>query len=160
MTKPSTHLYSKENRELYRDTLDQYNQSFCILGRNLGFYLESATGVSSSYLSKHIKKCPICQREAKVWKKKMRQLEGQIPLVAPSTGTHELIRSECHQILELLQKRMNSRGEEARPEFFKTSGQKLQAAGKEIFHIFTSKELFKGIVLAGAVGLVALFVFN
>ncbi len=160
MTKPSTHLYSKENRELYRDTLDQYNQSFCILGRNLGFYLESATAASNPYLSKHIKECPICQREARVWKKRMRQLEGQIPLVAPSTGTRELIRSECHQILELLQKRMNSRAQKASPKFFETSGQKFKMAVKEVFHILTSRELFKGIALAGAVGLVALFIFN
>ena len=160
MTKPSTHLYSKENRELYRDTLDQYNQLFCLLGRNLSFYLESATKASNPQLLRHIKKCPTCQREVSIWRKKMRQLEEQIPRVAPSAGTRELIRSECHQILELLQKRMNSRTKEARPKFFKASRQKFQAAGKEIFHILTSKELFKGILLAGVVGLVAAFVLN
>ncbi len=148
MTKPSTHLHARKNRELYRDTVEQHNQLFCIWGRHLSFHLEHDTPNLNPRFSEHLKKCSLCQREMKAWKGQKQLLERAIPSVVPHQNAKELMRSECHQLLELVHKRIFSRQSANRPKWIPWGKAKLAALARDTFRALTSRELFQGAILA------------
>ena len=153
MSKPSTYLYSKQNRELYKATLEEYSQRDCLLSRNIIPHLEMTDFFPDSFYDEHLKKCTFCWAKAHDWRAKRRLVKEEIPVYRLKESDRKLIYSECRQIIEATQDyKLVQRSNDPGPMLTR-----IQKSMKEILKICFSKTFIVGIVLIMVWGYFSLF---
>lgn len=150
MTKllPKTYLYSSQNQDLYKETLDQYNDRSCLFSRSLTAYLEGDRLSSKTFFKAHLSSCSPCQEKQRSWREMMSEINQAIPHHLPGENEKQLMNSECRQLLELVELRDKGRKIRAKQMAFNKFKKSLTIFFKEFFQAMYSKEFAGGTILA------------
>ncbi len=105
----SRYLYSQENKNLYEETLDEFNNKSCVFSRTLIAQLESSQLKQGPFFQKHIKECKVCQTILEDYSSKEKELKAKIPVVSAPDYLVETLRPELRQSLAYLQVKSEER---------------------------------------------------
>ena len=137
----STYLYSPEKKDLYKETLDEYNQKTCVFSRNLIALLETATLKQGPFYQKHIKTCRVCQRMVDDFSRKEKLIKSAIPVTATPSDFAPRINADLKEALQVLNKK-----EGPSPQLNK---ELAKAAIKDLFVTMPkSPSFYKGLLVA------------
>ncbi len=137
----SSYLYSPENKDLYQDTLNEYNQKKCVFSRNLIALLETASLKQGPFYQKHIKECSICQKMAQEFSEKEKLIKAAIPVARTPNDLGENIKADLKEALGYLEKK-------SRPAP-RWSRELAKDALKDFFITMPKSQSFlKGVILA------------
>ena len=131
------------------------DSSSCFFGRHLLSHLENSEGDVEKIFSlldirfkRHLERCPLCRVAVKNWKAEIFRLKRKIPFHRPDQNEKKMLRSECHQILGLFEKREKNHKLFAQKRGLNRLGKLLILISQETFGILSSREFLKGILLA------------
>lgn len=139
----SSYLYSPENKDLYKETLDEYNQKSCVFSRNLIALLETASLKQGPFYQKHIKECRVCQKMASDFAQKEKKIKAAIPVQTTPPDLAQNIKADLREALAYIEKK-------SRPK--KTWSKELVKEGARDFFITMprSQSFLKGLLLSFA----------
>lgn len=104
-TSTTTYLYSKDNKNLYFQMLEDFNKGNCLFTRNLLAYLESSHKQPGPFYSKHLSECAVCQEKVKRYRGLLNEVKAQIPFVQADDQLESMIKPELKEILGLHQRK-------------------------------------------------------
>lgn len=144
-TRESTYLYSENNRDLYQQVLEQFNNRSCVFSRNLLAFIESPQKEPGPFYSKHINECEHCQKMAREFSDTLSRVNHLIPDQSPPEGFSAIIRPELKEVARFWSKKQKALANQKKvygPEFF------TQAIKDFFLEGLLSKNFAKGLGLA------------
>lgn len=151
-TEDSVYLYHSENKDLYNEVLEKFNQSDCIFNRNLMAYLEDRERSDDSFYSKHVLSCPSCQAKAKEYRNIQNRIGQAIPDKQMGDELLSMIKADIKEAEELFNQDPSELEKINILATFKSSL-------VEFFKgFFTSREIALGFLLACSFVLAALLI--
>lgn len=146
----SVYLYAPENKDLYRDVLENFNNNDCIFSRNLLAYLEEEGRGEDSFHTKHLLTCSSCQNKAKKYRSMKHKIETSIPTFEFNEELAPMLRSEVKDAFQHFSKKAEG------AQWTKINTWKLlKSSFVELYKgCFSSRELVLGLFMAAMMALV------
>jgi hypothetical protein len=153
-TSESTYLYSQNNRDLYHQVLEQFNDQSCVFSRNLLAFIESPHKEPGPFYSKHVNECSHCQKMAREFSEALNRVSSLIPDQSPPEGFSATIKPELKEVGRFWQKKQKAMAAQKSvmgPEFY------AQALSDFFFKGLLSRTFLKGLGYASLSALVLYF---
>lgn len=147
----STYFYSQNNRDLYQQVLDQFNDKNCVFSRNLLAFLESPQREPGPFYSRHVNECPHCQKKVREFSQTLKTIHALIPDEAPPEDFRRTVSPEIKEAISFWKKKQRALRRERNlygPEFIK------RAASDFVMQGLWSRSFLKGIGLAAMSALI------
>jgi hypothetical protein len=152
----STYYYSKDNRDLYQKTLDQFNDKNCVFSRNLLAFLESPQKEPGPFYSRHVNECPHCQKKVQEFGRTLQTIQELIPDEQPPIDFSQTVRPDIKEAVSFWKKKQKALSDHdklMKPSFFKR-------LFIEFFtHGLMSRTFAKGLIWAGLSAVLLFFIF-
>lgn len=154
-TSESTYLYAQDNKDLYHQVLEQFNDKDCVFSRNLLAFIESPQQQPGPFYSKHINECPHCQKMAREFSQTLKRVQALIPDEAPPEGFSQAIRPELKEAARFWNKKVKLATQKENGLNFEF----LEQAVKDFFfEALLSKNFAKGLGYAALSALLVYFI--
>ena len=95
----TTYLYTKNNKNIYENILDQVAGKNC---RHTSLIIanKDTQKSNSKFMDKHLLECNDCQNALRKWEKRLGNIRNEIPYKKLDKKDIKLMNAECYQIAQ------------------------------------------------------------
>lgn len=144
----TTYLYTKSNKNVYENILDQVADKNC---RHTSLIIanKDVQKSNSKFMDKHLLECSDCQNALRKWEERLRNIREEIPYKKLDKKDIKLMNAECFQIAQHSKEIKKLISNKKKSKSFLLS----RTISQDILNSFVSKTMLKGLVYSGLTGL-------